>query len=80
MRGRANQLNQPAQVVKGGFADTRQFIRVLGQGVQIDAVKKGEKSRETGQSWSLGFLKSDPLFFSPQYVFGGSKCLFYPIY
>lgn len=38
MRGRANQLNQPTQVVKGGFAETR-------------------------QSWSLGLLKSDPLFF-----------------
>lgn len=38
----ANQLNDPAQAVKGSFADTRQLIRVDGEGIQIDAVKKAE--------------------------------------
>ena len=38
----ANQLNLPAQVVKGKFVDTRTLVKIEGQGVQIDAVKKAE--------------------------------------
>lgn len=38
----ANQLNQPAQVVNGRFKDLKKIIKIDGQGVQIDAVKKAE--------------------------------------
>lgn len=38
----ANQLNLPAQVVKGGFEELRRIVRVSTDGVQIDAVKKAE--------------------------------------
>lgn len=38
----ANQLNLPAQVAEGAFADTRKLVAVSSKGVQIDAVKKAE--------------------------------------
>lgn len=38
----ANQLNLPAQVVKGAFADTRSIVKVSDSSVQIDVVKKAE--------------------------------------
>ncbi|MBO5461420.1 MAG: alpha-mannosidase, partial [Ruminococcus sp.] len=38
----ANQLNLPAQITEGRFADTRKLVKLNGQGVQIDAVKKAE--------------------------------------
>ncbi len=38
----ANQLNHPAQVLKGAFADTRLLLGLVGEGVMIDAVKKAE--------------------------------------
>lgn len=38
----ANQLNLPAQAVKGRFKDTRKLVEIEGQGVQMDVVKKAE--------------------------------------
>ena len=38
----ANRLNLPAQLVKGRFEETRRLVKIVGQGVQIDAVKKAE--------------------------------------
>ena len=38
----ANQLNLPAQITEGRFADTRKLVKLNGQGVQIDVVKKAE--------------------------------------
>ena len=38
----ANQLNLPAQAVAGGFAEHRRIVKVSGDCVQIDVVKKAE--------------------------------------
>ncbi|MGN1267427.1 MAG: alpha-mannosidase [Dorea sp.] len=38
----ANQLNLPAQVIRGKFVDTRKIVTIEGQGIQIDVVKKAE--------------------------------------
>ncbi|NCC43168.1 MAG: alpha-mannosidase [Clostridia bacterium] len=38
----ANQLNLPAQVVSGTFADSRKIVEVSNSNVQIDVVKKAE--------------------------------------
>lgn len=38
----ANQLNLPAQALKGKFLDNRRIVKVSGENVQIDAVKKAE--------------------------------------
>ena len=38
----ANQLNLPAQVACGAFADTRSIVKVSNANVQIDVVKKAE--------------------------------------
>ena len=38
----ANQLNLPAGVFAGTFADTRQIVKLSDASVQIDAVKKAE--------------------------------------
>ena len=38
----ANQLNLPAQIVKGAFADNRSIVKVSNDSVQIDVVKKAE--------------------------------------
>lgn len=38
----ANQLNLPAQVVKGAFADSRRIAELDGEGVQLDVIKKAE--------------------------------------
>lgn len=38
----ANQLNLPAQIVAGAFADTRSIVKVSNANVQIDVVKKAE--------------------------------------
>ena len=38
----SNQLNLPAQVVKGRFADSRRIVVLEGEGIQLDVVKKAE--------------------------------------
>ncbi len=38
----ANQLNLPAQVVNGAFADVRSIVKVSDSSIQIDVVKKAE--------------------------------------
>ena len=38
----ANQLNLPAQWVCGEWKDDRQLVKILGDGIQIDVVKKAE--------------------------------------
>lgn len=38
----SNQLNLPAQVIRGKFADPRSLVRISTPAIQIDAVKKAE--------------------------------------
>lgn len=38
----ANQLNLPAQVTEGRFADNRRIVVLTGEGIQLDVIKKAE--------------------------------------
>ncbi len=38
----ANQLNLPAQVIRGAFADVRRIVKLSNENIQIDVVKKAE--------------------------------------